>query len=80
MQLEPGSSYDYFSDPRRSIFFNLNDPIQTNEFLIGHPEQIKLSDAMTFNDKGILIPIVKRDNFHNPDMRYKQGGILKVQK
>lgn len=25
------------------------------------------------------VPIVKRDNFHNPDIRYKQGGILKAQ-
>lgn len=27
-----------------------------------------------------MIPIVKRHNYHNPDMRYKQGGILKAQK
>lgn len=78
MELEQGSSYDYFSDPRDGIFFKLNNPIQTNEFLIGHPEQIKLSDAMTFNDNGTLISIVKRDNFHNPDVRYKQGGNLKI--
>lgn len=78
LELEQGSSYDYFSDPRDGIFFKLNNPIQTNEFLIGHPEQIKLSDAMTFNDNGTLISIVKRDNFHNPDVRYKQGGNLKI--
>ena len=54
--------------------------MHTNEFVVGHPEQIKLGDAMTFDDNFQLIPIVKRDNFHNLDIRYKQGGILKQNK
>lgn len=41
--------------------------------------QIKSADPITWNGKGEIIPIVKRDNFHNPDIRYKQGGILKGQ-
>lgn len=41
------------------------------------PAQIKSADPITWNGKGEIIPIVKRDNFHNLDMRYKQGGILK---
>lgn len=26
-----------------------------------------------------MIPIVKRHNYHNPDIRYKQGGVIKAQ-
>ena len=43
------------------------------------PGRIKLKEAITEDGLGQIIPIVKRDNFHNPDIRYKQGGILKAQ-
>lgn len=32
--------------------------------------QLKLRDAKTFDDSGNLIPLSKRDNFNNPDIRY----------
>lgn len=44
------------------------------------PGRVKLKDAIVrdglFDE---VIPIVKRDNFRNLDMRYKQGGVLKGQ-
>ena len=43
---------------------------------VPRPTQIKLSDPITRTGKGEIIPIVKRDNFHNLDMRYKQGGTI----
>ena len=42
------------------------------------PGHVKLKDAVV--EDGLFfepIPIVKRDNFHNPDIRYKQGGKIK---
>ena len=50
------------------------------DYIATKPTQIKLYDRITFDDKNNIIPIVKRDNFRNPDIRYKQGGILKEQK
>lgn len=44
------------------------------------PSQFKSADPITWNGRGEIIPIVKRDNFHNLDRRYKQGGILKAQR
>ena len=51
----------------------------TKHYLSFDPTQIKFSDPITYDDNGNIISIVKRDNFHNPDMRYKQGGIIKLQ-
>jgi len=34
------------------------------------PEQIKLADAVTYDNSGKVIPLSKRDNFSNPDIRY----------
>ena len=42
------------------------------------PSQFKAADPITWNGKGEIIPIVKRDNFRNPDIRYKQGGKMKT--
>lgn len=45
------------------------------------PGNVKLKDAIVrdglFDE---VIPIVKRDNFHNPDIRYKQGGKINKEK
>lgn len=50
------------------------------EIVIPKANQIKLANYITKTDNGEIIPIVKRDNFHNLDMRYKDGGIIKLQK
>ena len=49
------------------------------DYAVPFNTQMKLTDPITYN-KGEIIPIVKRDNFHNPDIRHKQGGILKAQR
>lgn len=41
-----------------------------------NPSHLKYSDATVFDDLGELIPLSKRDNFLNPDMRYANGGTL----
>lgn len=38
--------------------------------------QIKFADLITWDGKGNIIPIVKRDNFRNIDIRYQKGGKL----
>ena len=38
------------------------------------PSQFKSAEPITRTDIGEIIPIVKRDNFHNLDRRYKKGG------
>lgn len=36
--------------------------------------QMKLSDPITYNDSGQIIPLSKRDDFGNPDIRYSMGN------
>ena len=46
------------------------------EFGVIRNTQMKLADPIVKKgDK--IIPIVKRDNFRNPDIRYKHGGLIK---
>lgn len=40
------------------------------------PSQFKSADPITWDGKGEMIPIVKRDNFRNLDTRYNNGGKL----
>ena len=47
------------------------------EFAVPKNTQMKLVDPITYDDNGHIIKLSKRDNFKNPDFRYKQGGILK---
>ena len=47
------------------------------EFAVPRNTQMKLVDPITYDDNGHIIKLSKRDNFKNPDFRYKQGGILK---
>lgn len=56
------------------------DPNEIVEVVVPKANQIKLADPITRTNDGKIIPIVKRDNFHNPDLRYKQGGIIKGKK
>lgn len=52
------------------------NPSSGIEFGVLRRNQFKLSNPITKTNAGEIIPIVKRDNFHNPDIRYKQGGTL----
>ena len=47
------------------------------EFAVPRNTQMKLVDPITYDNNGHIIKLSKRDNFNNPDFRYKQGGILK---
>ena len=40
------------------------------EYIAFRPEQIKLADAVTYDDDGKIIPISQRFNPENPDIRY----------
>lgn len=40
--------------------------------------QLKLSNSVTYDDSGNIIPISKRDNFLINDIRYKQGGKMNI--
>lgn len=53
--------------------------IKSNDVVILDSKIAKLADPITKTNTGEIIPIVKRDNFHNPDIRYKQGGIVNPQ-
>lgn len=35
-----------------------------------HPSQVKSSNPITYDNNGNIIPLSKRDNFNNPDIRY----------
>lgn len=63
-----------FNDPEFIIY--RTDPSEYAEFILGHPEQIKLADAITYSDNGEIIPMSLRDDLKNPDIRYQQGGKL----
>lgn len=47
------------------------------EFAVPRNTQMKLVDPITYDNNGHIIKLSKRDDFKNPDFRYKQGGILK---
>ena len=46
----------------------------STDYLVQYPQQIKRSAAITYDTNGNIIPISKRDNFHNPDINFKNGG------
>ena len=72
-QVPTTASTDFFSQKNHII--GVTDGA-AKEYIVGHPEQIKLADHVTFDDLGQIIPLSKRDNFSNPDIRYKQGGTI----
>lgn len=41
-----------------------------NELVTKNNNTAKLADAITYDDNGKIIPLSKRDNFNNPDIRY----------
>ena len=51
--------------------FDVADGINAgDEIVVLRPNQIKLADAVTYDDKGVRIPLGKRDNFNINDIRY----------
>lgn len=43
---------------------------ESTDYIVFNPSNIKLSDTFTFDDYGRLIPLSKRFDFSNPDIRY----------
>ena len=41
-----------------------------NVYEVNNPKNLKLSDAITYDDNGEIIPLSKRDDFNNPDIRF----------
>lgn len=56
---------------------NAKDNWAINEIIFRNANQAKLANPFTVDDNNNLISILKRDNFLNPDIRYKNGGFLK---
>lgn len=42
----------------------------SNKYTVTYPQQLKLADHTTYDDKGNIIPLSQRDNFWNTDNRY----------
>ena len=42
----------------------------TDEYIVDNPRQIKSADPVTYDDDGHVIPLSKRFDFTNPDIRY----------
>ena len=49
------------------------------ETVVYNAGQMKSPQAVTRDDEGNIIPLSQRDDFSNPDMRFKDGGIIKAQ-
>jgi hypothetical protein len=52
----------------------VDESFDMTEFIATKPNQIKLADAVTYDDNGIRIPLGERDNFTIDDMRYFSGS------
>ena len=60
-------------------FDSIDAYMDNYEIVSYNPKNIKFSQAITRDDSGNVIPLSKRDDFTNEDMRYKKGGTLKLQ-
>lgn len=57
-------------DERVKDTYGLDSPFVINDYVVSYPEQVKLAAHTTYDDNGMVIPMSKRDNFKNPDIRY----------
>lgn len=73
------SDWAYFGSSRKPLMQLGYDGLYIPQYYDSYgafvsPSQFKSAEPITRTDMGEIIPIVKRDNFHNLDRRYKQGG------
>lgn len=61
---------NFFNEKNTVGFVNPSNMKGPSEVIIGNPVQIKSARTITYDDKGNFIPLSKRDNFTNPDIRY----------
>ena len=78
------SDWSYFGGSRKPLMKLGYDGLYIPQYYDSYgafvsPSQFKAADAITYDNNNNIIPIVKRDNFHNLDRRYEQGGVLKAQ-
>ena len=58
---------------------NLDDAdsyMSQSENVLWNDKHIKLADPTTYDDAGNIIPLSKRDNFTNPDIRYAIAPLI----
>ena len=74
-------------DPSRNFFEESNTvgfvspkDSKVSEVVVGQPVQIKNTRTITYDDNGNFIPLSKRDDFTNPDFRYKNGAKILIKK
>lgn len=74
-------------DPSRNFFEEANTvgfvspkDSKVSEVVVGQPTQVKNTRAITYDDNGNFIPLSKRDDFTNPDFRYKKGAKILIKK
>lgn len=51
-------------------YINMGEDVGSKSYAFISPNQVKLADAITYDDNGHVIPLSQRDNFNNPDIRY----------
>ena len=67
----PSEVKNYFGELNASdVAINSNSLRKFDEIVIPNSNQIKLANAVTYDDKGIRIPLGERDNFNINDIRY----------
>ena len=71
---------DFFQEQNKVNFIGNSDSKAFQEIMVGQPEQIKNARAITYDDNGNFIPLSKRDDFANPDFRYKNGAKILIKK
>ena len=52
------------------------DPNEIMELMVPNSNQIKSAAAVTYDDAGNIIPLSKRDDFTNPDIRYAIAPLI----
>lgn len=50
--------------------FGKDDGVRHRVFITFDPEQVKSAEPVTYDNKGNVIPLSKRFNYNNPDIRY----------
>ena len=61
-------------------YFNDIEGSGSWSFAVPTNKQMKLSNAITYDDEGKIIPLSQRDNFLSKDPRYKSGGNIHIKK
>jgi hypothetical protein len=59
---------------------NLKNASEVADDIITLPGKAKMTDAVTYDDLYQIIPLSQRDNILIHDIRYKQGGSIKIKK